>query len=316
MGDPRPETDGFFEPDAFLETDSYLERIDPAGVDWPRVRTVTFVLHQRFEYRYPSAVHDLRHCLVVVPPSLHGTQRLLSSKVEVTGARALASRRSDPFGNQVVEVRAPVVDECIEFEAWGVVRRSGDGGGARLRASAPAERAMLIPTSLTTPDKTIETVARSLAHGGGGPLAVAERINLWTHRSLTYQFGVTDVQTPAAMALALGHGVCQDYAHIMLALCRSNGIAARYVSGHLIGEGGSHAWVEVLMADPERPGGAVAVAFDPTHGRRCGITYLTVAVGRDYLDVAPTSGTFNATVPGRLSARKRLGVAAVDLAGA
>ena len=80
--------------------------------------------------------------------------------------------------------------------------------------------------------------------------------------------------------------MCQDYAHCMLALCRLCGLPARYVSGHLLGEGGTHAWVEVLRAAPDGPEDALRpVAFDPTHDRRAGLKYLTVAVGRDYDDV-------------------------------
>ncbi len=77
-------------------------------------------------------------------------------------------------------------------------------------------------------------------------------------RTLTYEFGVTGVHTTAADAVAGGRGVCQDYADIMLALCRAAGLPARYVSGHLVGEGGSHAWVEVVVTDVvggrDRPG--------------------------------------------------------------
>ncbi|MDP8936334.1 MAG: transglutaminase family protein, partial [Actinomycetota bacterium] len=115
----------------------------------------------------------------------------------------------------------------------------------------------------------------------------------------------------AAAAVAGGRGVCQDYAHVMIALCRAAGLPARYVSGHLVGEGGSHAWVEVVVSSSAVGGGtdgrALAVAFDPTHDRRARRGYLTVAVGRDYADVAPTSGTFEGLGPGVLSATKRLG---------
>jgi transglutaminase-like putative cysteine protease len=137
---------------------------------------------------------------------------------------------------------------------------------------------------------------------------LAERVCIWTHDAMTYRHGVTDVATTAATALTGGEGVCQDYAHVMLALCRAAGLGARYVSGHLVGEGGSHAWVEVVVSDPADPsaGRPMAVAFDPTHERRAERGYFTVAVGRDYADVAPTSGTFEGTGPGLLSARKRL----------
>ena len=105
--------------------------------------------------------------------------------------------------------------------------------------------------------------------------------------------------------MAGGKGVCQDYAHVMLALCRAARLPARYVSGHLFGEGGSHAWVEVVVRRPAAPA-MVAVAFDPTHERRAEQGYFTVAVGRDYADVAPTSGTFEGKDPGVLSTLKRL----------
>ncbi len=61
---------------------------------------------------------------------------------------------------------------------------------------------------------------------------------------MTYEFGPTSVRTTAAEAWSLGRGVCQDMAHVMIAMCRTQGIPARYVSGHLLGEGASHAWVE------------------------------------------------------------------------
>ena len=130
---------------------------------------------------------------------------------------------------------------------------------------------------------------------------------------MRYRHDVTTVRTTAAEALALGRGVCQDYAHVMLALCRLCGVPARYVSGHLVGEGGSHAWVEVLLPSEEDPSVLTAVAFDPTNDRRAGLRYLTVAVGRDYGDVAPTSGTYNGPPGGRLSSAKTLDEESADL---
>jgi transglutaminase-like putative cysteine protease len=149
---------------------------------------------------------------------------------------------------------------------------------------------------------------------GDAPLPLARRINRWVFESMAYRSGVTTVETTAAQALAAGQGVCQDYAHIMLALCRLCGLPARYVSGHLLGEGGSHAWVDVLLPAADRPQQAVAVAFDPTHGREAGLSYVTVAVGRDYRDVAPTSGTYRASYKGLLSSQRRVGLTAVKYA--
>jgi transglutaminase-like putative cysteine protease len=92
----------------------------------------------------------------------------------------------------------------------------------------------------------------------------------------------------------------------MLALCRLCELPARYVSGHLLDEGNTHAWVEVLVPSSDRPAEAIALAFDPTHGGETNLHYLTVAVGRDYYDVAPTSGAFQAPYHGQLIANKRV----------
>jgi transglutaminase-like putative cysteine protease len=103
--------------------------------------------------------------------------------------------------------------------------------------------------------------------------------------------------------LALGRGVCQDFAHVMLAACRCVGIAARYVSGYLYDptlEGdnaASHAWVDIW--DEERGW----IALDPTHDRDQNESYVRVAVGRDYADVPPTRGVYKGAANETLSVR-------------
>lgn len=79
------------------------------------------------------------------------------------------------------------------------------------------------------------------------------------------------------------------------------------MSGHLLGQGGTHAWVEVLVPDC---GQAMAVAFDPCHGRRAHAGYVMVATGRDYADVAPTSGSYVGAPGGRLTTSRHVGVIA------
>ena len=124
---------------------------------------------------------------------------------------------------------------------------------------------------------------------------------------MTYRSGVTSVTTTAAEALAAGHGVCQDYAHVMLALCRLLELPARYVSGHLLGQGGTHAWVEAIVPRGE---GAEAIALDPCNRRRADGGYLTIATGRDYNDVAPSSGSYYGASAGQLTAERRAGILA------
>jgi transglutaminase-like putative cysteine protease len=287
-----------------------LGLLDHAEIDWGRVRRSVYLIHQNFHYEYPGPIEDLNHHLVVLPPRRHGDQRRLRHQLDVSVSPVAIASRRDGFGNVVLDFRVPYVETAIDFEAWIVVERFA-AGPHRLPGAALTDRRYLDPSALTEPDEALRAVATSLRMAGEEPLPLARRINRWVYETMTYASGVTTVETTAAEALALSHGVCQDYAHIMLALCRLCDLPARYVSGHLLGEGGTHAWVDVLLPAPSE---AVAVAFDPTHGREVGLSYVTVAVGRDYRDVAPTSGSYKAFYKGRLSSERRVGLTAVQYA--
>ena len=266
-----------------------------------------YLLEQRFRYEYTAPITSLRHRLIVVPPSVHGDQVLVRHRVDVAGAAVETRTRRDRFGNAVLHVRAPEVRETIAFDATVEVERGGDVVPAGLPLGALRDPSYLHPTPLTGFSPALLDAAAELAAGPGPSLELAGRITSWVHHRMRYSVDATTVKTTAAEAHELGAGVCQDYAHVMLAVSRACGLPARYVSGHLLGEGGSHAWVEVLVEDQVRPDRALAVAFDPTHDRRAHGGYVTVAVGRDYADVAPTAGTFEAEeAVGRLSTSKRL----------
>lgn len=143
-----------------------------------------------------------------------------------------------------------------------------------------------------------------LADGGFGA---------WTDRAwelmeavasaLVYEKGATSVQTPASEVLELGRGVCQDFAHVLIAACRLEGIPARYVSGYLFDDsladehGASHAWVDVWDEH------GAWQSLDPTHRREQDESYVRVAVGRDYADVPPTRGVFKGSAEETLSVR-------------
>lgn len=263
------------------------------------------MLEQRFEYSYASAVHHLRHRLVAVPRAAHRGQVRESWSVEIVGSTARMVVVPDPFDNHVVEIRARVVESSIGFVVRSVVSWRDRSESESLPQAVLADRRLLTPTPLTGADVRLDVVARELRSASIDDVDFAERACAWSHDALRYRFGATGVATTASEALAGGVGVCQDYAHVMLALCRAAGVPARYVSGHLLGEGGSHAWVEVIVPDSR---GAIAVAFDPTHDRRAAEGYLTVAIGREYTDVAPTSGSFRGTDTGLLTASKTLRV--------
>jgi transglutaminase-like putative cysteine protease len=280
--------------------------LDHQALDLEAAGRVTYRIEQSFRYDYDDPVEALRQRLVVVPPARHGQAHRRTHRVEVTGATSSRRTRRDAAGNTVVRIHAPRVERTVEFRLEATVERVRGDGPPTLPAAALTHPRLLRPTRLTAPDDRLRELAASLRRGPGG-LDLATRICEAVHAAVTYEYGVTTVETTAAEALAGGRGVCQDNAHLMLALCHLVGLPARYVSGHLLGQGGTHAWVEVLV--PES-GAAVAVAFDPCHGHRANARYVTVATGRDYADVAPTSGSYVGRPGGRLTTNRQVGVIA------
>jgi transglutaminase-like putative cysteine protease len=119
------------------------------------------------------------------------------------------------------------------------------------------------------------------------------------HTELKYEPNSTGVHTHARDVLRDKRGVCQDFAHVMLSLCRALKIPALYVSGYLATEiaSATHAWVEVLIP------GVGWRALDPTHNCQPDETYVKIAVGRDYADVAPLTGQYKGTRERRMEVR-------------
>jgi transglutaminase-like putative cysteine protease len=287
--------------------------IDPLSIDWAAVRRTSYLLEQTFRYEYPAPIRDLDHRLMVIPRERFGDQLRLDHRLSVGAAEASVEDRIDRFGNPVHAIFAPAVSGSVEFTATVRLERRAREPN-RLADGWLSDRYLLEPTRLTLPDGRIREAAQRLRAGADGDLELAEAINDGVYQSLTYQHGATRVRTTAAEALSIGRGVCQDYAHLMLALCRACSLPARYVSGHLVGEGGTHAWVEVVLPAGDGTGEAIAWAFDPTHASRGGLNYVTIAVGGDYADVAPTSGTYLAPFQGRLHTRKRISLTEVEYA--
>jgi len=142
----------------------------------------------------------------------------------------------------------------------------------------------------------LATLAGEIGLGrGDDPLTTIQQIMSDVFRRFEYAPQSTRVDSPIDDALSSRRGVCQDFAHIMIALVRQLGIPCRYVSGYLFQPGGSgagsidgatHAWVETWLPD------LGWVGFDPTHNSPAGEHHIRVAVGRDYADVPPTRGVF------------------------
>jgi transglutaminase-like putative cysteine protease len=289
------------------EARAHLDRplLDADGLDLDAASQVTYVLRQRFRYDYDGPAFNLEHRLVVVPRARHGSLRRRLHSVEVSVPDARVTNRRDAYGNVVVQVGIDVVPITVEFALTAVVERIGPRVDAVLPLSALTDQRLLRPTRLTAADGAIRDLAADVRAASGDRLEFAEQCCAVVKAAISYEFGVTSHTTTAAEALAGGRGVCQDHAHLALAICRAAGVPARYISGHLLGDSGTHAWIEVVV-----PNGDVAraVAFDPCNGCRAGSGHLPVAAGRDYADVAPTSGRFAGTGQGRLTAEKQLGI--------
>lgn len=119
-------------------------------------------------------------------------------------------------------------------------------------------------------------------------LAKAESIMHYIHTQLSYVPLSTTVETTAQEVMETGQGVCQDFAHLMLAICRLNGITCRYACGFLEGIGETHAWVEVYCEKQN-----CWIGFDPTHDRQIEYGYVKLAHGRDASDCPVSRGQYN-----------------------
>jgi transglutaminase-like putative cysteine protease len=124
----------------------------------------------------------------------------------------------------------------------------------------------------------------------------AQALMRFVHGHLDYKPASTHVHTPLREALSKRRGVCQDFAHVMLGLCRALKMPARYVSGYLAVEKAraTHAWVEVWIPT------VGWLALDPTHNQQVNESYIKIGAGRDYADVAPVAGYYKGALARKL----------------
>jgi transglutaminase-like putative cysteine protease len=260
------------------------------------------------EYQYAEPVREVVTQLRLFPHEERGAQRLVRHECEVWPNPDRTRTFVDDFGNEVREFHHASVAERLRFSVGLTIEHAAAGNAERLAPrliashGMPAEgvSAFLAPSRLVDDSAEIRQAAHRLEKLVGTDAERVAAIGRWVCEVMEFHVGVTDVETPASVVLAGKRGVCQDYAHVMLAVCRACGIPARYVSGFIPGEGYMHAWVEALVADG--PGETAHwMGFDPTHDRRPDQQYLSVAMGRDYADVSPVTGSFYGSAPGRLT---------------
>lgn len=187
----------------------------------------------------------------------------------------------DNFGNTIRDGYIDSYHNFFEFESTGIVALG------YYALCEPLNRLFLYPSHYTQPMEYLKELSQQIHFPAEA--TVLEKVVLISsalQQRLQYVPGTTTVTTTAEQALAQGTGVCQDFAHIMIALCRMKGIPARYANGFMQGEGATHAWIEYYDGDSW-------FGFDPTHDRKVETGYVIVAQGRDYADCAIDKGVFS-----------------------
>jgi transglutaminase-like putative cysteine protease len=194
----------------------------------------------------------------------------------------------------------PVPPEALDYSAWDAIDDANAGG---------ENWEMLAPSEYTPRSQRLDALALALdVSRRRDPLSLLYELNSALHRTFAYDAKSTRVDSPIDEALEHRRGVCQDFAHIMLALVRNYLlIPSRYVSGYLYhrrddrsADGATHAWVEVWLP------GLDWVGFDPTNNLLAGERHIEVAVGRDYQDVPPTRGVFKGNAASELAVTVRV----------
>jgi transglutaminase-like putative cysteine protease len=247
----------------------------------------------RFDYDAPAraSYNELR-----LTPRTERRQTTLETKV-VTVPAAPQYSYLDYWGTQVVAFNVDRGHEMLSIVGSALIdtQQAETPEDASWEEVADASLTMadyLSHKLYTAPSPELAEMARELRTTR--PLETAQRIMEKTHASLSYIRGVTSVHTSANEAFSDGAGVCQDFAHLALAMTKSVGLPSRYVSGYFhpdadaaIGEeitGESHAWVEVWTGR--------WWAYDPTNDCPVGERHVAVGRGRDYGDVPPVKGIY------------------------
>jgi transglutaminase-like putative cysteine protease len=261
-----------------------------------------YTIAHRTRYHYPVPVHD-SHTIVHLQPRSDVTQYCTRYELSVT-PRARVFSFADRFGNDVQHFAILQEHEVLEVIARSQVVT------ARGEPAAPEP----LPRSLIDADPRLDDLwdfchpsryvtfgdavgAFALEVGLPGPdddvVGWLQHASHAIHDAFAYDKTTTSVHATVDESVRLRSGVCQDFAHVVIALCRLALIPARYVSGYVhsgsgetLGADASHAWVEAYL------GSRGWVGIDPTNDTWIGDGFVRIASGRDYRDVSPVRGVF------------------------
>ncbi len=270
-----------------------------------------YQLVHRTKYTYEGAVTVSHHLAKLAPRTLPG-QRCPWHELEIRPAPVGRGVHVDAYGNTTIYFEIEGKHEALEVTARSFVDvlpvppadPDGTPPWELVRDACQAEKLtpgsdageFRFPSPMVPAGADFAAYAKPDFPPGRPILAAAAALTERVFREFRFDPRATDVTTPVAEVLKRRAGVCQDFAHLMLACLRSLGLPARYVSGYLetapppgqprlIGADASHAWVSVFCGD------AIGwVDTDPTNNLLPGERHITVAWGRDFSDVSPLRG--------------------------
>lgn len=277
--------------------------------------TVYHLTHFRYDAPVSESVMEVR-----MQPRTESVQRCLRFELATT-PRARVFAYQDPEGNVVHHFDVParhreltvVAESVVEFVADIAIPDRGDMAMWTLldeRGTRERFFEFLEPSHFARPTEALLAFGHELGLSREiDPLLLLRRLKHQLYEAFEYAPRSTRVDSPIDDALAARRGVCQDFAHVMIALVRGMGIPCRYVSGYLFHnhkgderstDGASHAWIEAWLPS------LGWIGIDPTNRTLATDRHIRVAIGRDYDDVPPTRGAFKGNARGELGVAVRV----------
>ncbi len=283
------------------------------------------VVHET-RYRYASPVTLSRQLLHLTPRPLP-SQQVIAHRIAVQPPPAESIAGHDYFGNPTSQavITTPhralsvLAESTVELRSRTVAQDPGSIGWeaardalSRLGSAAALDAARFRFESPHVPlGGAIQTYAADIFAPRRALLPALAELTARIHEEFEFDATATDIATPLEEVLQHRHGVCQDFAHLMIGCLRSRGLAARYVSGYiltmpppgqprLIGADASHAWVSVYCPGHD-PAADDWIDFDPTNNCSIDRDHATLGWGRDFSDVTPARGVTLGGGPQQLS---------------
>jgi transglutaminase-like putative cysteine protease len=265
-------------------------------------------------YDYEGSVSGGRHNIRVAPLTLDGTQRVVEASLSFDPRPEGETTFTDFFGNTVTAIAYREVHDHLDvrlaarvmvderrrgtLDLSPQVRKLADELAATWSVAPDSPHHFTGPSPRVALTEEITAYAlKSVARTASAAAAVAD-FGRTIHKDFEYEPDATDVETTATQAFVLRKGVCQDFAHVMIAGLRGVGIPAAYVSGflrtipppgkpRLEGADAMHAWVRAWCGND-----VGWIEYDPTNAMMAGSDHITIGYGRDYADISPIVGVF------------------------